>query len=73
MNGNIAAPPQFVDAANLDFHLAAGSAAIESGASAGAPRSDFDRRHRPLDGNLDGVRVPDIGAFEYAPPGAHTR
>jgi parallel beta-helix repeat protein len=46
-----------------DFHLAPGSPAIDSGVDAGYG-PDRDGRAVPLDGNGDGVAVPDRGAFE---------
>ena len=57
-----AVDPMFVSAATRDFHLRAGSAAIDVGVAA-AFASD-----------LDGVAVPagagvDLGAFEYVAPG----
>jgi hypothetical protein len=54
--------PLFVDAASGDFHLLAGSPAIDSGTSTDAPSVDFDGALR----NDGGV---DIGAFEYGATG----
>jgi hypothetical protein len=48
----------FVDPANADFHLAAGSPAIDKGTSAGAPAEDYDGAARPPGSAID------IGAFE---------
>ncbi|HLY49567.1 MAG TPA: choice-of-anchor Q domain-containing protein [Solirubrobacteraceae bacterium] len=56
-NGNINTDPMFVNEAGSDYHLAAGSAAINAGTTVGA--APFDR---------DGARrdaQPDIGAYEY--------
>ncbi len=55
---------RFVNAAGGDFHLRAGSPAIDRGSAAAAPRDDFDGRVRPLDGDGDGVAAYDIGAYE---------
>lgn len=57
-NGNIFADPKFVGPAQGDFHLQAGSPAIDAGSSAGAPATDFDGRARS-DGHID------IGAYEF--------
>jgi len=51
----LADDPQFVS--DSDFHLAAGSPAVDAGTSAGAPATDLDGR-----GRMDGH--PDIGAYE---------
>jgi hypothetical protein len=59
VNGNILADPQFVDPANGDFHLQAGSPAIDAGTASGAPATDFDGRTRS-DGHID------IGAYQFA-------
>jgi parallel beta-helix repeat protein len=48
-----------VDPAVADFHLTAGSPAIDAGTSAGAPAVDFDGNPRPWGAGID------IGAYEY--------
>ncbi|MBE7503440.1 MAG: right-handed parallel beta-helix repeat-containing protein [Verrucomicrobiales bacterium] len=59
--------PRFVSL-NGDFHLQAGSPAIDAGEPLYAPDADFDQRPRPLDGNQDGFARPDLGAYEYVHP-----
>jgi hypothetical protein len=51
--------PKFVDAANYDFHLLAGSPAIDQGSLLSEVEKDFDGVARPQGGSYD------IGAFEY--------
>ncbi len=51
--------PLFVNAAGADFHLQAGSPAIDKGSAANAPATDFDGIARPRGQGYD------IGAFEY--------
>ncbi len=65
--GNIDANPQFVDAANGNFRLRWGSPAIDAGSNSGAPPFDLEGVARPQDGNFDGIRVADMGAYERAP------
>ena len=61
--GNINADPKFVSA--TDYHLTAGSPSIDAGdPAAGGILTDYDGTARPLDGNGDGTRVRDQGAFE---------
>lgn len=57
--GAILGDPCFVDAAAGDYHLSAGSAAIDQGTSDGAPPTDLDGDLRPVG---EGV---DIGADEF--------
>ena len=57
----------FVDLAAGDLRLATGSAAIDAASSAYAPADDEMGNSRPLDGDGDGVALPDVGAHEYAP------
>ena len=56
ISNNFEGDPLFVDAANGDFHLREGSAAINAGINVGLTK-DYD-------GNSI-VGLPDIGAFEY--------
>ena len=51
--------PKFINASNGDFHLQAGSPAIDNGSSMDAPSYDFDGNWRPRGKEYD------IGAFEF--------
>lgn len=65
INGNISADPLFLDFARGDYHLKAGSPAIDSGTDVGAPARDMDGDVRPQG------RGHDIGFDEWkAPPTA---
>jgi hypothetical protein len=55
--GNISADPQFVDAANGDYHLQAGSPCVDAGTSVGAPLHDIEGTPRDA--------APDMGAYEW--------
>jgi hypothetical protein len=66
-NGNISADPRFVDPA-ADFHLQAGSPAIDQGTDDNAPEKDFDQNPRNADGDGDGIGGQDMGAFERPTP-----
>ena len=60
---SIAADPLYVSA--IDYHLRAGSPAIDTGTSVGAPGQDFDLHPRPQDGDgVNGAQF-DQGAYEY--------
>jgi hypothetical protein len=58
--------PKFVSA-GTDFHLQAGSPAIDAGANtvSSTVTNDYDSNPRPMDGNNDGTAAYDIGAYEY--------
>lgn len=55
---NISGNPGFVDPGNGDFHVGAGSAAVDSGSATGAPAFDLDNHPRPAGAGFD------IGAYE---------
>lgn len=69
INGNISAYPRFLDRAGKDFHLRAGSPAIDAGNGTALvlPDDDFDGNQRVIDGHGDGTAVLDMGAFEFGP------
>jgi hypothetical protein len=47
-----------------DLHLQAGSPAVDAGDNGVCPATDLDGNLRPIDGDLDGIAVCDMGAFE---------
>ena len=59
--GNQQINPCFVDADSFDFHLKAGSPAIDAGFADRAPNMDFEGKPRPQDSKVD------IGAYEATP------
>ncbi len=50
---NISLDPQFVNAANGDYHLQAGSPCINAGSNIGAPSEDLEGNRRPIKGTVD--------------------
>jgi hypothetical protein len=74
--GNIAADPQFVNAAGNDFHLRVTSPAIDAGNNSALQdylslrgpilSTDFDGNPRIADTTARGYANVDIGAYEYA-------
>jgi parallel beta-helix repeat protein len=64
--------PQFVDAANKNYHLQSASPCIDRGNNFYVPAgvtTDLDGNPRIVDGNTppDGTAIVDIGAYEYQP------
>jgi hypothetical protein len=72
--GNIFGDPQFVNAAGFDFHLKSTSPAIDAGDpnDRDLPATDADGLPRSIDGKGTGHAVPDMGVYEYLPPGILT-
>jgi len=64
-------PSYAPDWLSYDYHLLPGSPAIDAGTDVGAPSADLDGYPRPIDGDLDGVAVTDVGAYEFRPPTAY--
>ena len=56
-----------MDAPNGNYHLLAGSPAIDSGTDSGPPLPlfDVDGNERTFDGDGDGSPVVDLGAAEF--------
>lgn len=66
------ADPLFVSITSNNFRLADGSPAIDTATASPTLSQDLLGRARPLDGNNDGVALPDRGAFERLHPFADT-
>jgi uncharacterized repeat protein (TIGR01451 family) len=56
--GDLSTSPGYVDAASREYHLLAGSSAIDRAAASSAPKVDFDGQARPFGAGVD------IGADE---------
>lgn len=68
LNGNVAVDPMFLDAAAGDHRLRFGSPCIEIGDPATPVGAlDMAGNARPIDGDLDTLELPDMGAHEHAP------
>jgi hypothetical protein len=61
--------PMLVDPDAGDFHLKAGSPAIDSGDNSNAASTDADGNARPQDGSGLGYAMVDLGAYEYVQNG----
>jgi hypothetical protein len=70
INGNQPVDPNFVSGLGGDFHLAAGSRAIDAGFNGEPmiPSMDLDGKPRIVDGNGDRTATIDAGAFEASAP-----
>lgn len=65
---NLVGDPGFVDAASGDYSLRADSPCVDAGAvTSSLPAVDLLGRRRVVDGNLDFISAPDIGALELSP------
>ena len=73
-NGNIDGDPRFVAPANDNYRLQASSPAIDRGDpnDPDLPATDADGIPRSIDGDGNGSAIPDMGAYEYLPPGLLT-
>ncbi len=64
--GNINTNPSFVSV--TDFHLAQGSACIDTGIKTMYARDDIEGNPRPQDGDRNGSEITDMGVYEYPGP-----
>lgn len=72
-NGNISVDPQFVNTAGNDYHLQAGSPAIDAGDNTAPdlPQQDYDGNPRIAPGCATGcTSTIDLGVYEFVAPNA---
>jgi hypothetical protein len=62
--GDIHVDPMFRNAAGGDYRLRFGSPCVDSADLVNGTQTDFTGTSRRLDGNLDTLRAPDMGAYE---------
>jgi len=63
--GNISEDPRFVAPANGDYHLRPDSPCVDAGTNGSTPEMDFEGDPRPLNGDLYGPIVTDMGMDEF--------
>ena len=66
LNGNIAQSPLFRDPASDDWSIDPASPCVDKGID-GTQALDLGGNPRKLDGDMDGVAIQDMGAYEAAP------
>ena len=66
-SNNIGQHPLFEDEGGGNFHLSSDSPCIDVGGNSvtGVPSVDYDGNTRPLDGDLNGSSIVDMGAHEF--------
>lgn len=62
---NIDSTPRFVSSTDNNFRLLPSSPCIDAGGVAASVINDLDGSPRPVDGNMDGNTMADMGCYEY--------